>query len=480
MVSSMTATRPLRPGLVLGLVAGTQFVLQLDFAIVNVALHTIQRELDFAPATLQWIVTGYALTFGALLLLGGRTADLLGNRRLLLSGLVVFGLASLLAGLAWTGGVLIAARFLQGASAAMVAPSALAMLSDVYEDGPDRQRALAIFQASTAGGATAGIVLGGILTQFVGWRAVFLVNPPIIVLLVVLLLRFAPHRRRTSRTRLDVLGAVLVTVSVAALILGLSEGQQQGFGSGLVLVSLAAFVVLGVVFLIVERRVAQPMLPFAILTDRARRAALASLLLLGALIAAYTYFIALYMQDTLGFTALDTGLALIPATGTVMTTSILVTRRVIRHLGIPWTLVIGLLISSAGQLWLSRIGGQSTYAVNILPGLLLTTFGVGLVLPTASVAITANVAPADRGLAGALLVTAQQIGAAIGLGVLATVAAARTAATGSLVDGYRLSYLLAAALVLAASLIVLTSLRRRTAAEPGRSTRSGRAARGPR
>src|ERR1700683_724202 len=219
----------LRLGLALGLVVAAQFVLQLDFSIVNVALPTIKRELHFAPAELQWIVTGYALTFGSLLLFGGRVGDLARHRRVLLIGLAAFGVTSLAAGLSPTSLTLIGSRFLQGASAAFIAPQALAIITDLFSEGPARTRALGIFQGATAAGATAGIVLGGILTEFIGWRAVFLVNPPVIVALVIAIWRVLPARTGRAGARLDIAGAVLATASIAFLIFGLSQGQQYGF-----------------------------------------------------------------------------------------------------------------------------------------------------------------------------------------------------------------------------------------------------------
>src|SRR5271154_375454 len=265
------ASTVLRLGMALGLVVAAQFVLQLDFSIVNVALPTIKRELHFAPADLRWIVTGYALTFGSLLLFGGRVGDLAGHRRVLLVGLTAFGVASLAAGLSPTSLALVISRFLQGASAAFVAPQALAIITDLYSEGPARTRALGIFQGATAAGASAGIVLGGILTEFVGWRSVFLVNPPVIVVLVIAIRRVLPTQTRRAGPRLDVAGAVLATASIALLIFGLSQGQQHGFTNGGALSALVLAVVLGVIFVIVEKRSKAPMVPLRVLADPARR-----------------------------------------------------------------------------------------------------------------------------------------------------------------------------------------------------------------
>src|SRR5689334_3509237 len=309
-----------RLGLGLFLVSAAQFTLQLDFSIVNVALATIQREFGVSAVDLQWIVTGYALPFGALLLLGGRLGDLTGHRRLLVGGLLLFGVTSLLAGLAPDSGVLIAARFAQGASAALVAPMALAAITDLFPDGPGRARALGIFQGATAAGASAGIVLGGILTEYAGWRAIFLVNPPVIAVLVAAMLRLLPresgHRRGAADgpSGLDVAGAVLVTVSVAALIYGLSQGQQRGFAAPATIAALVAAVVLAAAFVTVERRVPVPMVPVRVLAGPARRAALGTMFLVASVVVGYVYFVTLYMQKALHFSALRAGLGLLPAT----------------------------------------------------------------------------------------------------------------------------------------------------------------------
>jgi MFS family permease len=322
-------TTVLRLGLALGLVVTAQFVLQLDFSIVNIALPTIRRELGFAPADLQWIVTAYALAFGSLLLFGGRVGDRSGSRRVLLVGLAAFGVASLAAGLSPTPIALIASRFAQGASAAFVAPQALAIITDLFAEGPGRTRALGIFQGATAAGASAGIVLGGVLTEFIGWRAVFLVNPPIILVLVIAIRRVLPANTRRADTHLDIVGAALATGSIALLIFGLSQGQQHGFASPAALAALAVAVFLGTAFAIAQKRERAPVVPLSVLAEPARRAALSAMLLIGAVVAGYVYFTSLYLQNVLRFSPLESGLAFIPATGTVMVTATQVTRRIL-------------------------------------------------------------------------------------------------------------------------------------------------------
>jgi EmrB/QacA subfamily drug resistance transporter len=450
--------RATHSALVMPLICAAQFVLTLDFSIVNVALPTIQREFGMPAAELQWLVTGYALTFGSLLLAGGRMADLLGRRRLLLIGLVVFGLASLLCGLAQWPVMLIAGRIVQGAGGALVSPAALSLLTTSNPDGPARQRALAIWQATTAGGATAGIVAGGLLTQFLGWRAVFLVNPPLILIMLALSGRL-PANQPTGGQRVDVRGAVLASATLAALIFGLSNGQQRGFGSVGTILTLAAAVVLAAGFVLTERTASAPMLPMSIITNRTRRAAVVAMMMIGAVLAGYVYFISLFLQKTQGFSPLETGAALVPSTVTVVLTSTLLTRRLLARFTAKHILLAGLTSIFAGQLWVSQISATSAYGGVVLPGLILTAFGIGLSLPTVTIAITTGVQGKDQGAAGALFTTGQQVGAAIGLAILATTAAARTAhADGSLVAGYRLSFLIGAAIMVLATVLVSTLL----------------------
>jgi MFS family permease len=456
-----------RLGLGLFLVSAAQFVLQLDFSIVNVALATIQREFGVSGADLQWIVTGYALPFGALLLLGGSIGDLTGHRRLLVAGLCLFGLTSLAAGLAPSSGVLIAARFAQGASAALVAPMALAAVADLFPDGPGRARALGIYQGATAAGASAGIVFGGVLTELAGWRAIFLVNPPVIAVLVTAMLRLLPGDTSVGGgrlPRLDVTGAALVTASVSALIFGLSQGQQRGFGAPATMAALSLAVLLGAAFVVVERRTRSPMVPVRVLAEPARRIALATMFVVASVIVGYVYFVTLYMQRVLGFSPLAAGLGLLPATLTVLVTSTWLTRRLAARFGARLVLAAGLVSIGLGQASLTQLSVSGSYLMNVLPGIALTAFGMGLLFPTAAVLATAGAAARDRGLVGGMLAASQQVGMAVGLAVLATIAAARTravpgSAAAALVAGYLLSYLIATAIVACALAMVLLFLR---------------------
>jgi MFS family permease len=436
------------------LICAAQFVLQLDFSIVNVALPTIQHDLHMAATDLQWLVTGYALTFGSLLLLGGRLADLVGRRRLLIGGLILFAAASVGCGLAAWPVMLVASRVIEGAAGALVSPAALSLLTTTTQEGPARSRALAVWQATTAAGATAGIVAGGLLTQYLGWRAVFLVNPPLIAVMLAFY-RLLPAGAPSCSQGLDIPGAVLITASLAALIFGVSSGQQRGFTAPVTVGALVIATVLAIVFTRVERAVAAPMLPAAILAQATRRAAVAAMVLVGAVLAGYVYFVSLFLQKVVDFSPLEAGLALVPSTVTVVVTSTVLTRRLLARLAPKWVLLAGLTAMVAGQLCLAQISPTSAYATGVLPGLLLTALGIGLALPTASIAITTGVTSSEQGLAGALFTTGQQSGAAVGLAILATIAAARTThASGSLTAGYRLSFFIASGMAAVAVAIV--------------------------
>jgi len=461
-----TAAQPAGSGQGMILICAAQFVLQLDFSIVNVALATIQGDLHMAAALLQWIVTGYALTFGSLLLAGGRLADLLGRRRLLVIGLIAFALASLACGLAQWPVMLIVSRLVQGAAGALVSPAALSLLTTTNPEGPARTRALSIWQATTAAGATAGIIAGGLLTQYFGWRAVFLVNPPLILIMLAFVRRL-PAGAPVGGARLDYRGALLITAAVASLIFALSYGQQHGFDGPVTVVALIAAVVLALAFLRTELTVQAPMLPLAIFASPARRAAVAAMVMIGAVLAGYVYFVSLFLQSVLHFSPLLTGAALVPSTLTVVAMSTLGTRRLLAVRPAWQVLLAGLACLAGGQLCLSAVSPTTTYAAVVLPGLILTSLGIGLALPTASVAITSGVRQQDQGLAGALFTTSQQTGAALGLAVLATAAAARTAQTGSLSAGYRLSFLIAAGIIVLAGGVVALQIHPRRGSVTG-------------
>jgi MFS family permease len=303
-------------------------------------------------------------------------------------------------------------------------------------------------------------VLGGVLTEYAGWRSIFLVNPAVIVVLVAALWWLVPAGGRDRSVSLDLPGALVVTVSIGALIYGLSQGQQHGFTGAAAITAFAAAVALGAMFIGIETRTRSPMVPLNMLADRARRTALVVMLFVGAAIGCYVYFTSLYLQRVLGFTPLLTGVSMLPSTVTVLLVSMFVTPRLIGRFSVARLLFAGLVLMGAGLTWLSRMSATGTYQADVLGGLLLIALGMGVVIPAASVSVAAGMSSDERGLASALFATVQQVGQAVGLAVLATIAAARTAsAHGSLVSGYRLSYLVTLAGVVVLALMLLRPAR---------------------
>jgi EmrB/QacA subfamily drug resistance transporter len=465
----------------LAVVCAAQFVLQLDFSIVNVALPSIRAELGFKPSTLQWLVTGYALTFGSLLLFGGRLGDLVGQRRVLIIGLIVFGAASAACGLSSSPVMLIVARLIQGVGGALVSPSALSSLTKLYGDGSARVRALGVWQGATAAGATTGVIAGGILVDFVGWRSIFLINIPIVVALIAAVPTVLPRSRPASRAPLQLLPSLLVTIVIAALIYALSNTQSAGVTK---LASVGLFpvaIVLAVVLVVTQRRATIPLVPRLLWRSKQRVGALIAMVIIGAVISGYVYFVSLYLQTVLRLTPLRTGLALLPATITLVLTSTFLVRRLIGRIGLRTTALTGAVFLAAGQGWFSFVTDAGTYNQNVLPALFLTGIGLGVTLPAVAVAATADVVPAVQGSAAAVLTTTQQIGTALGLATLATIAAARTAgAEGSLSAGFSAAFLIAAGLTACIGAVVAVSFGREPApSPPSRSRRTKPVSRTP-
>lgn len=443
--------------LALIVVCAAQFVLQLDFSVVNVALPSIRGGLGFSDSDLQWIVTGYALTFGALLLFGGRAGDLFGQRRMLLLGLVVFGVGSIGGGLAPTPEALIAARFVQGAAGALISPAALSSLTLLFPDGPGRIRALGIWQGATAAGGTAGIVLGGLLVEVFGWRSVFMINVPIVIALVVLVPRVIPRPATRQHVSLHLGPSVLITAAIALVIFALSNLEQSGPSSIVTLVPFIAGLGVAAVFVVTQKRSHDPLIPKVVLRSRQRRGALVVMLIAGAVLAAYVYFVSLYLQTVLGLSPLLTGVSLLPATLTIVVLSSFIARRVIERIGLKSTTIIGALLVAAGQTWFVSVSSTGDYLLNVLPALILTASGIGLLLPAVSIAATADVASDIQGAAASLLTTSQQVGAALGVAALATIAATRTSAGASASAGYSTAFLVSAtAMIVAVAVVAVT------------------------
>jgi EmrB/QacA subfamily drug resistance transporter len=441
------------------LLCATQFILVLDVSVATVALPTIRDELGFSAEDLQWIITGYALTFGGFLLLGGRAADLLGRRRVFVAGLALFVAASLLAGLAQSAVMLVGARLLQGLGGALVSPAALSLLTTTFAEGPARNRAMGVWGAVAAGGGAAGLLLGGVLTELLSWRWVFLVNVPIGAAVLALAPRLLTESRSPDRSRIDVFGALLATGALLLLVFGLTSGEREGFGAPVTLLCLAVGVLLLVAFVAVERRTAHPLVPLGIFRRASLDGANIVFLAVSAVIAGMSFFGTLYLQGTLGFSPIETGLAFLPTTLTIMVVSAVVAR-VVDRTGPRALLAAGALLMLAGMLLLSRLSADGDYLADALPGFLLTALGLGLSFTTGMLAATAGIGEAEQGLASGLVNTSQQIGQALGLAVLATVAAAVTggaeADPSALVDGWATAFLVGAAFALIALVAALT------------------------
>ena len=454
-----------RRWLALALLCTAQFMVVLDVSIVNIALAAVQEDLGFSPENLQWIISGYALTFGGFLMLAGRAADLFGRRRFLRLGLALFTLASFVGGLAQTQAVLIGARVFQGLGAALVSPAALSLLTTLFPEGEERNRALGIWGAVAAAGAAAGLLLGGALTDQLGWEWVFFINVPVGAAAVL----FAPSVLAESRdpgavSRLDIPGAVTITGGLGVLVYALTQAERAGLASPRTLGLLALALGLLTVFVIVERRSIAPLVPLRIFRLRALTGANMVTLMLAAVIGAHGFFTSLYMQQVLGYSPLATGLAFLPLTLVVMVTANLAAR-VVGRTGPRHLLVIGLSMVGVGMLLLIRLPVQGTYVRDLLPNFLFVAVGLGVTIVAATVAATSGIPNAEQGVASGLINTSQQLGNALGLAILVSLAAARTAAVpdsgtfDALVTGFRWGSTAAAGFAFLGVLIALIVVR---------------------
>lgn len=419
-------TAPAAPGITLWLLALVQFLLLMSINLPVVAVPAVGRELELPAATAQFVVTAYALAWGALLLLGGRTADLVGRRKVLVSGLWVFIAGSLIGSLAWTGAVVIAARAVQGLGAAFVAPAALSMLTTLFAEGRPRDRALAVFGAATAAGAVIGVVASGLVTEAFGWRAIFTVSllPALpLVLVASRLLPAAPPVMRTGR--MDVPGAAVVTLGLALLAFGISQAPRAGFDSpasgGIIMLSIG---LLGL-FVVIERRGAEPLLPLPLLRRRNIAATTYTTLLVWASFASLFFHVSLLLQEVLGYSASRTGFAYLPLALATIAAAHLAGRLVGRFR--PATVVgVGGACVALGSLTLGLVQPGDAFATAVLPGLLLAGAGNGLALVALQVAVFAGVADRESGVVAGLFNTAQEVASAVGTVLLVTLAASGT------------------------------------------------------
>ncbi|MFI6290970.1 MFS transporter [Nonomuraea sp. NPDC050790] len=442
--------------LVLALACACQFMVILDSSIVNVALPSVREDLGFTPTGLAWVVNGYLLTFAGLMLLGGRAADLYGPRRMLVAGICLFSLASLAGGLATAPEVLVAARLAQGIGAALMAPATLAVINTSFTEPGARAKAFGAWSAAGGVGGLAGAIAGGAITTGLSWRWVFLINAPIGGMLIVAATMSLAGTRGSRRGSLDLTGALTGTAGLAALIYGVMQSADHGWSSRLVIGPIVAGLLLLVVFIVVEARfAAQPMVPLRLFKIRGVAVGSGMLLLFGGIAIAMWYFTSLFLQNVLGYSALQAGLGQTPAAVMFM----LVARwaaALLPRTGVRPLLLSGSACFVGGFGWLSLAHAGSGYATSVLGPTLLIAVGIGLTFPTLMAAATADVPEGDAGIIGGLAQTASQVGGSIGLAVLATAAGARAAseAGGSspadaLAAGYGLVFLMAAGLGLA-------------------------------
>jgi EmrB/QacA subfamily drug resistance transporter len=412
---------------VLAIVAVAQFMVILDASIVNVALPTIKRDVGFSEQSLSWILNAYTLTFGGFLLLGGRAADRLGRRRLFMAGIALFAGASLVCGVSQSEGMLLVARGFQGLGGAMVSPAALSIILTTFAEGPERNRALAVWGAIAGAGGAVGLLLGGLLVQVLSWRWVFFVNVPIGVAVLALAPRIVPESRSESAAKsgYDVEGAVAITLGTMALVFTLIKANSWGWTSGRTIAGFIVSAVLIVAFIVIERRHTDPLVPLRIFSNRNLAAADATLLLVVAALFGMFFFLTLYFQQVLGYSALRTGIAYLPLSLSLIGASGIASRFVDRFTPKP-ILVAGLLISTGGFVLLTSVSGHGDYASHVLPAMIILGVGMGMSFVPVTIAGTSGVAPEDSGLASGLLNTTQQVGGSLGLAILSSIATSRT------------------------------------------------------
>jgi EmrB/QacA subfamily drug resistance transporter len=460
-----------------------QFMVVLDVSIVNVALPSIQDSLGFSDTGLQWVLNAYTLTFAGFLLLGGRATDLFGRRRVFFAGTLLFSLASGLCAAAPTSGTLVAARALQGIGAAILSPATLAIITTSFEEGPPRNRALGAWGAMGAIGATAGVLLGGVLTEAFDWPAIFLINVPIGLAIVLWSARLVPEgRSEVDNRHFDLPGAILVTVGMSALTYGIVTTDRLSWGSPGVLVPLAAGALLLIVFTLYQANLERDparvaLMPLSVFKLRSLRAANFVIFMLYAAIYGFWFFQSLYMQGTLGYSALTTGLAFLPMTVAVGTAATLAPR-LAKAIGARWVLVAGMALTGAGELLLIGVEPGGSYLADVLPGGVIGAFGLGLALVPGTIVAVQGAPRALSGLASGVLNTSRYVGAAIGLAVLTTIAASHThaeldagtnAAT-ALTDGFGLQFEVGAVFCLVGAAAAIVLLRPRAVEAPAEAS----------
>jgi EmrB/QacA subfamily drug resistance transporter len=456
-----------RRWLILAVIGIAQLLVVLDVTIVNIALPTAQQDLGFSDNDRQWIITAYALAFGSLLLLGGRIADLFGRKWTFIAGLLGFAGASALGGAAQSFELLVGARALQGVFAAMLAPAALSLLATTFTEPGERAKAFGVYGAIAGAGGAFGLLLGGALTEVLDWRWCLYVSILFAVPAAIGGTRLLHHIPTPSRPRLDIPGTLVASSGLFALVFGMSRAESDGWTDPVTLAFLGASAVLLVAFVALQRRVANPLLPLRVVTDRNRGGSFLAIGVAGAGIFGVFLFLTFYLQNTMGMTALETGLAFLPMNFSIIITATLVNTKILARTGPRPLVPTGMLLASLGMVLLTRIGVDSGYASHVLPSLLLIGLGFGLIVAPSFATATLGVPRQDSGVASAMVNTSQQVGGSIGTALLSTVAVSATTDYVALhgpgpmaaVEGYVTAFWWAAAIFAVGALVTGALLR---------------------
>ncbi len=463
-----------RRWLALAVIAASQLLIVLDATIVNIALPTAQNQLHISDANRQWIITAYTLSFGGLLLLGGRIADYTGRKRAFIIGLLGFALASAVGGLALNAGQLFAARALQGAFGALMAPAALSLLTVTFTDAKERARAFGVYGAIAGGGGAIGLLLGGVLTEYASWRWTLLVSTPIAIVAAIAATRFISESRAAGNTRYDLPGAITSTAGLVSLVYGFTKAASDGWGATSTVSFLAAAVVLLVAFVVIETRSKHPLLPMRVILDRNRGGAYLSALLIGVGLFGVFLFLTLYLQLILGYSALMTGVAFLPFTVGIIAGAG-VSAQLLPRVGPRLVMFSGLLIAAIGMVLLTRIGVDTAFWTHVFPGELVISFGLGITFGPMSNTALVGVSDHDAGVASALINTTQQIGGSLGTALLNTIATSVAASYAlahrtefadprklrgvAIVHSYTVAFWVGAGLIALASVVALVLVR---------------------
>jgi EmrB/QacA subfamily drug resistance transporter len=467
-----------RRWVILGVIAIAQLMVVLDATIVNIALPSAQEDLGFGDDSRQWVITAYALAFGSLLLVGGRLGDLFGRKWAFIGGLLGFAGASAVGGAADSFGVLVAARAAQGVFGALLAPAALGLLTTIFTDPQERGKAFGVYGAVAGGGAAVGLLLGGVLTEVLSWRWCLYVNLLFAIPAAVFGFRLLVNESRPDRPRIDLIGTALATTGLFALVYGFSNSEMESWGHPVTIGMLVASAVLLTAFVLVERRVANPLLPLRVVADRTRGGAYLAIGISGIAMFAVFLFLTYYLQQTKGFSPIQTGLAFLPMSAVIMTTATVVNVKLLAKVGPRPLMTLGMALGALAMVWFAQLEVDSSYAGHVLPGLLVMGFGMGNIFAPAFASATFGVDRHDSGVASAMVNTMQQVGGSIGTALLSSIFAGAVTSYASThtrtpqlmadaaVHGYTVAFWVAAGVFAFGAVVVGTLMRPVRLADP--------------